>query len=147
LNFIAHTFMTPYIETNTNPFELQNPYQQRNQQERGRPVVRTYYPRNRSRSQNQRSRSTSRQSYNSRSRSVSNTPKRTCDICGGQHNETTVGCPHLYRQVHVDEYIRNTDSREINRQVDSMRRERRARSQSRDSQRSRASSRSSQSRA
>jgi hypothetical protein len=148
LAFIAHTIMTPYIEANTNPFEVDNPYQSRNQQDRGRPTVRAYYPRSRSRSNNSRSRSTPRQYNNDRGRSPSVTPKRDCTICGGQHNETTVGCPHLFRQVHVDDYIRNTDSREIHRQVESIKRDRRARSQSRESQRgSRASSRSSHSRA
>jgi hypothetical protein len=148
LAFIAHTFMTPYIEANINPFEVSNPYQARNIQERGRPAVRAYYPRNRSRSTSQRQRSTSRDS-SARGRSSSNPPtRRNCNICGGQHNETTVGCPHLFRQVHIEDYMKNTDTNVIDRQVETMRRERRARSQSRDSQRgSRSSSRSSHSRA
>jgi hypothetical protein len=138
IDFIGHTLMAPYVESNENPIHMSRSLDRH--QERGRPTVRAAYQRGRSRSNsgNYRSRSTSRPRSQSGA-SQREKATRDCKICGERHYETTVGCPHLYRHMNIQEYVRNTNRRSVENHVSEVQRDRRERS------RSRASSRSSRS--
>ena len=134
LQFIGHTLMTPYVENNENP--LENTVQM--------PSIRTFQPRGRSRS-NHRQRYPSQNRNSSRNRSTSSTRSkyRKCTICGGEHLMNTVGCPHLYRAFHLQNYMNSNNQSQIQRQVDMVDNARRERSASRESGRSRTSNQSS----
>ena len=127
------------------------------------------YGRNRGNRQSSYSRSPARSNSRDSNRSNprgdtnysrSNTPNRgrndgratrECEYCMGIHLESTVGCPKLIEQYRLQEYLNNTDSREVQRVVEGMERDRnRSRSRSRSSQndrrgRSNSSGRNSQS--
>jgi hypothetical protein len=131
IDFIGHTLMTPYVENNENP--LSNSRRSDNNRERDRPTIRSAYQRGRSRSNPRysRSRSTSRPRSQSKEK-----PTRDCTICGERHLETTVGCPHLYRHMNIQDYVRNNNRRSVENQVREIQQDRRERSRSRTSSRS-----------
>lgn len=141
IDFIGHTLMTPYVEANHNPFQSTGNYDG-GTRDRGRATIRSAYQRGRSRS-NQRFRTRSNSRNRSRSNSTgSNRPTRECNICGERHLETTTGCPHLYRHMNIQDYVRTTSRRAVEDQVREIKQDRRQRSTSRESNRSTNSNRS-----
>ena len=139
LQFIAQTLISYYVERNVNPFETRD--------RRGGPAIRAFQTRGRSRTPVHRGRS--RSPYYRR-RTPSNSFQQSTkseyedrEICGGQHKPSTKGCPHLYRQIKVNDYIANTNQRTIDKQMQEIDRHRsKSRSQSRESNSSRYSARS-----
>ena len=132
LQFIAQTLMSHYVDNNIDPLSDST---------RTRPTIRTFQPRGRSRTPTYRRRNSQsnissypRRSYSNTSRISNPSTYEPCSICGGQHKTTTKGCPHLYRQIKVNEYIDQADRQTIERQMKDIDRHRsKSRSQSRDS--------------
>ena len=136
LQFISQTIMSYYVENNIDPF-------QRNERHGTRPTIRTFKQRGRSRTPSYRKRSQSpspyarRRSFSNQSQSSKQSQYEECDICGGMHKPSTKGCPHLYRQVKVNEYLARTNKYDVEKQVNDIERHRsQSRSQSRDSRQS-----------
>ena len=126
MELIGHTLMTPYVESNVDPLSNITP------------TIRAMNNRGRSRSIG-RCRNSGRNQM--RSRSTSNNTRTSnlqdCNICGGQHQPNTIGCPHLYRQIQVQKWIDKSGQDIVDRKIHSMKNERRERSLSRDSSTSR----------
>ena len=141
LEFIGHSLMVPYVETNTDPLESDTLSI--------RPRVRAYYPRGRSRTPS-RNYGRDRQRSQSRERSQSNDSDRStyvdCQICGSRHLQSTAGCPHLHRHHHIQKYLDKSHRSDIKKQLEVVDRARRERSQSRERSLSRDSRGSRQSR-
>ena len=141
MEFLTNTILQYYVERNINPLATSDHRPAARAPEQ-RPAARALQPgprRGRSNERRQsRERDTSRnRSYSStRTRSQSSTPLRHCDICGGRHRNTTVGCPHLIRHQHIADFIHQHGEREVRHLVDDAESQR-SRSQSRDSQYSR----------
>jgi hypothetical protein len=114
LQFIGQTIMSYYIERNINPFAT-------------RPQARYMNTRGRSRSASRSQKQPSRQ----RSTSIPS-DSVACKVCGGYHKQETVGCPHLYRHIKVQEYVSKAAPETIDRHLHDIDNERRRRSKSRD---------------
>ena len=139
----ATTLMLCYIEKNIDPLRDAHRGNQRvaaraayynnnNTNNRGRSRSNNSYQRNNYRQRSNR--------YNNRSNTPSRRPSggggnmRDCPICHGQHMSTTIGCPHLLRQHHANEYINSRNHDDIQQEVADMERKRsRSRSNSRQS--------------
>ena len=137
IEFLSQTLMAYYVENNINPFLSRA-------RQMNHPTVRAMHTRGRSRTPMRRSQSPAyrRRSNSQRSNDSRVSQMQDCDICGGRHHPTTAGCPHLYRQVKVNDYLSQTDAQILDRQIADIDRNRsRYRSTSRDSRTSRHSTR------
>lgn len=107
--FIRQTILQYYVERNINPFQETRPAARALhgglQQQRGRSSYRR--------------RSTSQSRSPSTNRSInSNNNMRDCDICGGKHRNTTIGCPFLLRPYHITNFMHNKGEQEIRQMVE-----------------------------
>jgi hypothetical protein len=125
LDSLAQTIMSYYIQHNLDPLSTFSD---------SNPSIRQMYTRGRSRS-NSRTCDNTKQNYPA--------DFVDCKICGMRHKTTTAGCPNLFTQVKVQEYINSQGSDKINREVESIGKER---SRSHSHSNSQSSRRSQQSR-
>ena len=137
---ISHTLLSEYYKLNIDPFET-------NHERTSSPKVRRgMYDRNRSRmpikyGSNERGRSRERfdgdrsYSYSNnrrdgiwrRSRSNSSRSEKTfvpCEICGGRHLKSTIGCPDFVKFMNIKEYVKSSSKEKIKVEKDRMVKER-----------------------